>query len=81
MTRQEIVEKLTAICKDLFENEELVLTDEMTVGDVDGWTSLTNMMLIADIEQAFGFKFKLKQLATLDNIGNIVNTIEANIQE
>lgn len=80
MTRQEIVEKLTAICKDLFENEELVLTDEMTVGDVDGWTSLTNMMLIADIEQAFGFKFKLKQLATLDNMGNIINTIEANIQ-
>lgn len=81
MTRQEIIAKLTPICMEVFENDKLVLTEEMAVGDVEGWTSLTNMMLIAEIEQAFGFKFKLKQLATLENIGSIISAIEVNIQE
>ena len=81
MNRQEIIEKLTPICMEVFENDELELTDGMTVGSVEGWTSLTNMMLITEIEQAFGFKFKLRELPTLDNIGCFITAIESHTQE
>ena len=81
MKRQEIFEKLTHICMEVFENDELELTDDMGVGSVDGWTSLTNMMLIAEIEQEFGFKFKLRELPTLDNIGAFISAIESHMQE
>lgn len=80
MKRQEIIEKLTPICMEVFENDEIELTDEMGVGSVDGWTSLTNMMLIAEIEKEFGFKFKLRELTTLDSIGAFVTAIENNTQ-
>lgn len=80
MNRQEIIEKLTPICMEVFENDDLVLTDDMGVGSVEGWTSLTNMMLIAEIEKAFGFKFKLRELPTLETIGNFITAIESNTQ-
>lgn len=81
MNRQEILEKLTPICMEVFENDELELTDDMGVGSVDGWTSLANMMLIAEIEKAFGFKFKLRELPTLENIGSFITAIESHTQE
>lgn len=81
MNRQEIIEKLTPICMEVFENDEIVLTDDMGVGSVDGWTSLANMMLIAEIEKEFGFKFKLRELPTLDNIGGFITAIESHTQE
>lgn len=81
MNKQEIIEKLTPICMEVFENDELELTDDMAVGSVEGWTSLTNMMLITEIEQAFGFKFKLRELSTLESIGSFVTAIESHIQE
>lgn len=81
MNRQEIIEKLTPICMEVFENDELELTEDMAVGSVEGWTSLTNMMLITEIEQAFGFKFKLRELPTLDNMGAFIAAIESHKQE
>lgn len=80
MKRQEIIEKLTPICMEVFENDEIGLSDDMGVGSVEGWTSLTNMMLIAEIEKEFGFKFKLRELTTLDSIGAFVTAIENNTQ-
>lgn len=77
MNRQEIIEKLTQICMEVFENDEIELTDDMGVGSVNGWTSLANMMLIAEIEQSFGFKFKLCELPSLENIGGFISAIEA----
>lgn len=81
MNKQEIIEKLTPICMEVFENDELELTEDMAVGSVEGWTSLTNMMLITEIEQAFGFKFKLRELPTLDNMGAFITAIESHTQE
>lgn len=81
MNRQAIIEKLTPICMEVFENDELELTENMTVGSVEGWTSLTNMMLITEIEQVFGFKFKLRELPTLDSIDSFITAIESHTQE
>lgn len=81
MNKQEIIEKLTPICMEVFENDELELTEDMAVGSVEGWTSLTNMMLITEIEQAFGFKFKLRELPTLDNMGAFIAAIESHTLE
>ena len=64
----------------MFEDETFELDESMTVGDVDGWTSLTNMMLIAEVEKSFGFKFKLRELGTLDNIGAFIIAIQSNTQ-
>jgi acyl carrier protein len=75
MDRKEILEKLTPIARTVFESPELVLTDEMSSETMDKWTSLSFMQLLTAIEQEFGFRFKMMELLSLKNMGDIINTI------
>lgn len=75
MDRKEILDKLTPIARTVFESPELVLTDEMSSETMDKWTSLSFMQLLTAIEQEFGFRFKMMELLSLKNMGDIINTI------
>ncbi len=75
MDRKEILEKLTPLARTVFESPDLVLTDDMSSETMDKWTSLSFMQLLTAIEQEFGFRFKMMELLSLKNMGDIINTI------
>ena len=75
MERAEVISKLTVIFRRLFSNDSLALTNELTAKDVGGWDSLSHMLLITEIENAFSIKFKLKDLNRMKNVGDIVDII------
>ena len=62
MDTAEVFEKLTPIFRAVFNNESLVATPELTANDVDGWDSLTHMLLITEVEKAFSVSFRFKTL-------------------
>ncbi len=76
MERSEIIEKLTPIARTIFENQELVLTDDMSAENVPTWSSLAFMQFLTEIENKFGFKFKMMELFNLKTMGNIIASIE-----
>lgn len=76
MNRNEIIEKLTAVFHEVFSDNNIVLNDEMTAADVEKWDSLTHMMMIAKVEEAFGVKFRLKELNKLKKVGDIISVLE-----
>lgn len=80
MNRNEINEKLTAIFHEIFNDNTIVLSDEMTAKDVENWDSLTHMLMITKVEETFGIKFKLKELNKLKMVGDLINTIETKLQ-
>lgn len=80
MESQEIMERLTVIFREVFEDEDIVLSEDQTAEDIENWDSLSHMMLIAAIEKEFGFKFKLKQLALLVSVGGILSAIKSNLE-
>lgn len=80
MNRNEITEKLTAIFHGVFNDNNIVLSDEMTAKDVENWDSLTHMLMITKVEETFGIKFKLKELNKLKMVGDLINTIETKLQ-
>ena len=75
MQREEIIEKLTPLVRKAFEDPTLELTDGQSAENVEAWTSLAFMKLLSDIEQEFGFKFKMMELLSLKNMGNIIDAI------
>lgn len=75
MNKNEIIEKLTAIFHEIFNDESIVLNDEMTSADVENWDSLTHMLMVTSVEEQFGIKFKLKDLNAMKNVGDIVRII------
>lgn len=80
MERKEILEKLTEIFRTTFNDSELVLSDEMNAGDVENWDSLTNMLMISEVESQFGIRFKLKELNQLKNVGSIISILEEKLK-
>lgn len=75
MERTTIKEKIHFILKSILNHENFVVTDEMSATDVDGWDSLTHMMIISEIEKTFGITFKLKELYKIKNIGDMIDVI------
>lgn len=75
MTKQEVIIKLTEIFRVVFNNNSLVLSEELTANDVDKWDSLSHMILISEIENTFSIQFKLKDLNKMKNVGDMINLI------
>lgn len=75
MERNEIIEKLTPIFRQVFSEESLVLNDEMTANDVENWDSLTHMQMVTAVEKAFAIKFKLKDLNKMKKVGDLIAVI------
>jgi acyl carrier protein len=75
MEKNEVVNKLTATFRKVFNNDSLVLTNEMTANDLKNWDSLTHMLLIAELENVFSITFKLKDLNKMRNVGNMADVI------
>ena len=79
MNREEVNEKLTPIARAIFENQDLVLFDDMSADNVATWTSLTFMQFLTEIENRFGFKFKMMELFNLKTMGNIIDSVTSHM--
>ena len=76
MKRNEIIEKLTHIFREVFNDNSIELRDDMTAADVENWDSLTHMLMITKVEEDLGIKFKLKELNKLKQVGDIISLVE-----
>ena len=81
MNREEILSKVTKSFESVLEHDDFKLTDETTAQDVDGWESITHMMIISDIEKKFNIKFKLMDLMNMNDIGDLLKTIETEVDK
>lgn len=81
MNRSVIIERLTELCQDIFDNDKLKLTDATVASDVKGWDSLTNLQLMSEIEDEFDITFSLGEVQKFKNIGELVSSIEKHIAE
>ena len=76
MTRNEILEKATAIFRDVFDNENIIISDTTTAADIEDWDSLTHITLINAIESTFDYKFTMKDVLGMKNVGEMLDILE-----
>ena len=79
MERKEILARVEEIFRDELEQENLVLTDETTAQDVEGWDSLSHVQLVAAMEESFGIEFKSREILSWDNVGDLIDSIEKKV--
>lgn len=77
MEQTQIIEKLTSIFREVFSDSSIVLNETMTTDDVENWNSLTHMMMILKVEEAFKVKFKLKELNKMKKVGDLITIISS----
>jgi len=67
-----ILTRLTGVFREVFDDDELKLTPQMTADDVDGWDSLAHIRLILSVQKAFGVKFSPVEMNRLKNVGDLI---------
>jgi len=76
MTEQNILERLTPIFREVFDDDELLPNPAMTAADVDTWDSLSHIRLIVAAEAEFGIKFTSAEVGNFENVGAFVRSIQ-----
>lgn len=79
MQLPEIYDQLTAIFHDIFDDDTLVLTPELTASDVPEWDSFNHINLIVAIEHRFKIKFQTAELEQLHSVGHLVSLIQTKL--
>lgn len=68
--------KVQDIFRKVFDDPQLLINNEMTANEVDKWDSLSHLTMISEVENAFGIKFKLKELIKMKNVGDLLTLIK-----
>lgn len=76
MSREEIFENLNEVFRDVFDDEDIVVTDATTADDIDEWDSLEHINLIVATEKKFGIKFTMSEVTGMKNVGEMASIIE-----
>lgn len=79
MIETEIYEKLTPVFRDVFDDDDLTPTAEMTADDVEEWDSLSHIRLILSIEKVFGIRLSTIEVGGLKQVGDLVRVIQAKV--
>jgi acyl carrier protein len=77
MTDQDILNQLTRILRDLLSDDSIVLTMETRRDDVANWDSFAYVNFIVAVEIKFGVKFRVAEVESFQNVGEIVQRISA----
>ena len=79
MGSTDLIDRITPIFREVFDDDGLVVTPEMTADDIDEWDSLSHIRLIVAHEIEFGVKFKTIELSDLKNVGNFIDLLKSKL--
>ncbi len=75
----EIKDTLQEIFRNILDLDDLVLENETSANDIEGWDSLAHINLVVAIEKKYNIRFALGELQELKNIQDMISLIEKKI--
>ena len=76
MDTREIFERLDRVFQDVFDDDTIHVTPKTTADDIEDWDSLEHINLIGAVEQEFKMRFKMKEVSSMKNVGEMMSIIE-----
>ncbi len=75
----DVKKNLQDIFRRIFDDDSILLFDEMTADDIEDWDSLMHIDLILEIEKVFSIKFTTEEVLKTSNVGEFIRLIENKI--
>ena len=75
MNERQILQKLNRIFQEVFDDDSIVVDRDTTADDIEDWDSLEHITLIAAIENEFRMRFKMHEVSTMKNVGEMIDII------
>jgi acyl carrier protein len=79
MSEAEIYAALEDIFHDVFMQDDIKLSPQMTAKDVSGWDSFKQIEIIIAIESQYHIKFSTRELDSLLSVGDLVRVIASKV--
>jgi len=71
MLESDVYSALTEILRDLFMNDDLIVTPDLSANRVHGWDSFKQIEIILATEERFGVKFTTQEVESLKCVGDL----------
>lgn len=75
MRMAEIMDRLNEVFRDVFDDDSIVVDELTTSADIEDWDSLEHINLIGAVEQEFRMRFKMKEVSSMKNVGEMTQII------
>lgn len=75
MELNEIYARLDRVFQDVFDDDTIHVTPRTTANDIEDWDSLEHITLISAVERAFRMKFKMGEISSMKNVGEMASII------
>lgn len=77
MNIETILNKLTPILQEVFDDDTLIARMDLNSADMDDWDSQTHIQLIIAIESGFGVRFTTEEITDLENLQKFVEVLQS----
>tara|TARA_B100000945_G_C20366226_1_gene589747 strand:+ start:617 stop:865 length:249 start_codon:yes stop_codon:yes gene_type:complete len=75
MNKEKLINILQPHYREILDDQQLILTDNLTADDVETWDSLNHILLLVKCEEVLSVKFKAEEVAELINFGEFIDLI------
>lgn len=75
MTRAEVFLCIQEIFRDIFDEDDLIISDSTNSDEIEDWDSLNHINLVCAVELEFKIKFALGELETLKDVGEMTDLV------
>jgi acyl carrier protein len=79
MSMSSTLARLNLVFREVFDADDLEISKVTNAEDIEGWDSLMHVTLMLRVEKAFGVRFTSSQVAGLENVGQLVELIDAKL--
>lgn len=75
MDAREVFSRLDRVFQDVFDDDTLHVTPSTTADDIEDWDSLEHITLISAVEREFRMKFKMGEISSMRNVGEMARIV------
>ena len=72
-----IYARLNKVFRDVFDDDSITVNPKTTANDIEDWDSLEHITLIAAVEKEFKMKFKMGEISSMKNVGEMAGIVAA----
>lgn len=68
--------KIRNIFRDIFDDEEMTISEETSRKDLEDWDSVEHVKLVLTIEDEFGIRLTTEEVSSIKTVGDFIRAIE-----
>ncbi|MEO6225838.1 MAG: acyl carrier protein [Sphingomicrobium sp.] len=79
MGKDEVLARIQQVVSEQLDDDNVVLDMNTVANAVNGWDSLAHVRIMIAVEEEFGIKFRMSDITSLDNVGDLVRLVDATL--